>query len=25
MIDGEVARLECRSLDIIPSALDVFL
>jgi diacylglycerol kinase (ATP) len=25
MIDGEVARLECRSLDVIPSALDVFL
>src|SRR6266704_565184 len=25
MIDGEVSRLECRSLDIIPAALDVFL
>lgn len=25
MIDGEVARLECRSLDILPAAVDVFL
>jgi diacylglycerol kinase (ATP) len=25
MIDGEVATLECRSLDILPSAVDVFL
>src|SRR5437588_1057943 len=25
MIDGEVATLECRSLDVIPSAVDVFL
>ena len=25
MIDGEVAKLECRSLDVIPSAVDVFL
>jgi len=25
MIDGEVATLECRSLDIIPAAVDVFL
>lgn len=25
MIDGEVAKLECRSLDLIPSAVDVFL
>ena len=25
MIDGEVSRLECRSLDVIPAAVDVFL
>lgn len=25
MIDGEVTKLECRSLDILPSAVDVFL
>jgi len=25
MIDGEVARLECRSLDVLPAAVDVFL
>lgn len=25
MIDGEVARLQCRSLDILPAAVDVFL
>jgi len=25
MIDGEVAKLECRSLDVIPAAIDVFL
>jgi len=25
MIDGEVATLECRSLDVLPAALDVFI
>jgi hypothetical protein len=25
MIDGEVATLECRSLDIVPAAVDVFV
>ena len=25
MIDGEVAKLECRSLDVLPAAVDVFL
>lgn len=25
MIDGEVARLECRSLDVLPAAVDIFI
>jgi diacylglycerol kinase family enzyme len=25
MIDGEVATLECRSLDVLPAAVDVFI
>jgi hypothetical protein len=25
MIDGEVATLECRPLDIVPAAMDVFI
>jgi hypothetical protein len=25
MIDGEVATLECRSLDILPAAVDVYI
>jgi hypothetical protein len=25
MIDGEIATLECRSLDIIPAAVDIYI